>query len=797
VFKLNLKIAFRSLVKNRVYTLINIGGLAIGLTAFVLLLLYINHENSYDKWDSRLKNVYQVRELNILGAQDNNPHWQEQSDTRVAGLLKKNIPQFKAVTKVGRPRVEKYVMKTGDAGNLSLTGILNADSLFFKVFPYHFLYGNSENALSIPNSIVLKQSTALKIFGGDKVVGKTIKLLKSKLDPGVAYTITGIVSDPSTPEHLSFMGIIHNEKRLEEPEQLTSGNSCEIYVLSIPPIDTVSLNKTMNTVYRKSSGSLFSMRSTKLSGLKVVRLADVHGDPSYGAAWKDRIKPVLALSVFLLLVSVINFINLSTAQSVQRAKEVGVKKVLGTYRKQLVWQFLFEAALQCLVAVLICVVLVELLLPAFGNYFDVSLSFLNSKQLLVVLLELAAVFIIVSILAGLYPAWILSTYNPIAVLKGNYEHSFKGVALRNGLIVVQFIIAVTFIIGIGVMQFQTRYLNERDLGFDRAHLININSYWDANFAERIKKIPGISYVGTTTQVLGNTYNDFIKVKYRDRDVELNSVLVTPETLPALGVKLLNGRMFSKDNAQDSVNTVVLNESAAKLLGKDLIGAQYDATMLYGGTYTFKIVGIIKDYNNEGFDKAILPTAYKANYLGGLALADNLLVRFNTQNYKGIIDKIQEEWTKMYPDWDMTYTSGEAAFQKQLLASQRLMDMIILFSAISVLLSLLGLFALSAFVSKRRTKEIAIRKVLGASDFQLINMLNRSFLILVITANLISWPIAYIITNKWLQGFAYRVDMPVMPFITATVVSVIIAVLTVSLQARKAALGNPVKALKYE
>ncbi|WP_449438175.1 ABC transporter permease [Pedobacter steynii] len=758
--------------------------------------MYINHENSYDKWDLRLSNVYQLRELNIFGAQDNNPHWQEQNDTRIANVLRKNIPQFKVVTKVGRPRVDKYVLKTENIGNLSLADILNSDSLFFKVFPYNFLYGSGDNALNTPHSMVLKQSTALEIFGIDKVVGKTVKLLKSKRDTGITYTITGIIADPSTPEHLSFKGIVHNEKRVADPKNLYDGNNCEIYALGITPIDTVSLNKTLNKVYHENLGELASMRTSKLSGLKVVGLADVHGDPPYGKTWKDKIKPVMAISVFLLLVSVINFINLSTAQSVQRAKEVGVKKVLGAYKKQLMWQFLFEAALQCLVAVLIGIMLVELMLPLFGNYFDVKLSFLNSKQLPVILLEIAAIFIGISVSAGLYPAWILSTYSPIAVLKGNYQHSFKGVALRNGLIVVQFIIAVTFIIGIGVMQLQTRYLNERDLGFDRTHLINIDSYWDQPFVEKIKRIPGVVYAGTTTQVLGNTYNDFIKVKHDDREIELNSVLVTPETLPALGVKLLSGRMFSKDNAQDSVNTVVLNESAAKLLGENLIGQQYNAN-INGGVFTFKIVGIIKDYNNEGFDKPVLPTAYKANYLGGMALANNLLVSFNTENYNGMIAKIQQEWSKIYPNWEMTYTSGEAAFQKQLLASQRLMDMIILFSIISVLLSLLGLFALSAFISKQRTREIAIRKVLGASDFQLIGMLNRSFLVLVIAANLISWPIAYIITNKWLQSFAYRIDMPVIPFIIATVVSCIVAILTVSLQARKAAVSNPVKALKYE
>ena len=797
MFKLNLKIAFRNLFKNSVYAFINIGGLAVGLTTFILLLLYIIHEDSYDKWHPQLENVYQVRELNVVGNQDNNPHWQEQVDTRIAALLRKNIPQFKTITKVTHPWFEKYTVKTKSVERLSLAGVVSSDSLFFKVFPHEFLYGSSETAFKSPNSIVLKLSTALKLFGKEAVVGETIQLKQSKYKPAKTYTVTGVIADLSTPESLNLTSVIHDEKIVEDPEKVYDGNSCNIYALATSSIDTVSLNKTINKLYSANSGSLFSMRRSKLSGLKLVNLADVHSDPPFERSWKDKIKPVVALSAFLLLVSVINFVNLSTAQSVHRAKEVGIKKVLGTYKKQLVWQFLFEAAIQCFVALLICVILVELLLPAFSNYFEANLNFLTSSKLLLIFLYLILVFIAVTFLSGLYPAWILSTYSPVAVLKGSYEHSFKGVALRNGLIVLQFIIAVTFIIGIAVMQMQTRYLNNRDLGFNRTHLINLNSMWDGNFAERIKKIPGVKYVGTTTQVMGNTYNDFIKVKYDDNEVELNNVMVSTETLPALGVKLLSGRMFSKKHAQDSINTVVLNESAARLLGgKDLVGKQYVAN-IYGNNYTFQIIGIIKDYHAEGFDKRVLPTTYKANYLGSMLFADNMLVSFDTGNYQEMITKIQQEWNKVFPDWELTYTTGEAAFQEQLLASQRLMDMVTLFSIISVLLSLLGLFALSAFLAKRRTKEIAIRKVLGASDFQLVNLLNRSFIVLVVAANIISWPIAYIITNQWLQGFAYRIEMPVIPFILATLISLLVALLTVSIQARKAALSNPVSALKYE
>ena len=803
MFKLNLKIAFRNLVKNRVYTAINIGGLALGLTGFVLLLLFINHENSYDKWNPKLENVYQIREFHNLSTPDNKPHWQELNNSRNAAMLKKSIPQFKYVTKIDNDWGDVLSIKTGLADPLVLKGFVNADSLFFKVFPYQFLQGNKNNALQSPNSVVLKRSAAKLLFGSDEALGKTLNVFRWKGDSGVTYTVTGVVEDPSAPESLKFNAILHDGEREKDPENLNVTTSCKIYGLVNTAIDTNALNKTINSAHFDYKNKLYAETKNKAvsknpgaPSLKIIPLKDVHSDPPFAKNWVDKVKPVVALSIFLLLISVINFINLATAQSVQRAREVGVKKVLGTSKKQLVWQFLFEAAIQSLFALFISIALVELLLPAFSTNFDAQLSFWHNTKLVSIVFQLLAVFIIVTLLAGLYPAAVLSNYNPIAVLKGNYEHSFKGIALRNGLVIVQFAIAATFIISIGVMQSQTNFLVNKDLGFDRSHLINISTNYDDRFAERIKKIPGVQYVATTTQVMGNTFNVSEKVVYKSNTFDFNTVTVTMETLPALGVRLVSGRLFSKEYKQDTVNTVVLNQSAAKLLGENIVGQDYDV-LDEKKKYTFRIVGVIKDYHNEGFDKTVLPTIYKVTHLGGMSTTNNLIVRFDTDNYQHMVESIRLEWMKIYPEFPMIYTSGESAFQAQILSDKRFMEMITLFSAFSILLSLLGLFALSAFVSKRRTKEIAVRKVLGASNLQIINMLNRSFLVLIIAANLISWPIAYIAMNKWLQGFAYRVDMPLAPFVLATFISLIIAVFTVSIQARKAAVSNPVKALKYE
>lgn len=806
MFQLNLKIALRNLLRNKVYAAINIGGLAIGLTAFVLMLLYINHEESYDTWSPDLQNVYQIREKHDFFTPDNQDHWQEISNSRVAALIKEKAPQFSAITKVDSEWGNGFSVKLAHADPIIVKSIKDADSAFFDVFPYKFIQGNRENALKEPNTVVLKQSLAIKLYGTDRVLGKEFKLVRWRDDKGTALKITGVVADVNIPESVTFNGISHTGDQDHDPDQPGSSHYNQVYAKSANRIDTLTANSTLQKVYLDFKKKSFAeqkinfedvYKNGKKPGLKAIALKDVHANPPFAIDWLSKLKPVIGISIFLLLVSIINFVNLATAQSVQRAKEVGVRKVLGSYKKQLISQFLIESALQSMISLFLSIILIEVLLPTFNHQFNVELSFWHNDHLLGLSMQLLGLFALVTLLAGFYPAWILSNYDPVAVLKGNYGSSFKGLALRNVLVVFQFVISVTFIIAIGVMQMQTRYISQKDLGFDRDKLINLQTGYDQNFAEKIKRIPGVQYVSTTTQVMGNAFNNKSEIIYKGNNINLNGVTVTMDALQTLGVKLISGRLFSKEYKQDTINSVILNEAAANLLGKNMVGQTYAKVDYEGKMITFQVVGVIKNYHNEGFDKTVLPTVYKVTSLGGTSNTNNMLVRFDTKNYKGIIDNIAAEWKKSYPDFSFRYQSMDEAFSNILEENNRFMQMIILFSAVSVSLSLLGLFALSTFIAKRRTKEIAVRKILGASNIQIVNLLNKSFLILVTVANLISWPIAYILIKKWLDGFAYRIDMPVYPFLMATMVSVVISALTVSIQARKAANGNPVHALKYE
>lgn len=807
MFKLNLKIAWRNLWKNKVYAAINIGGLALGLTAFVLMLLHINHEESYDSWSPDLKNVYQIRERHDFFTPDNKEHWQDTQDSRIANLLRNKIPNTIAATRV-QPDwdfIKGFSVKIEHAEPIVVSKMKDADSSFFDVFSYKFIQGDESTALKNVRSVVLKESLAKKLFGTDKVLGKVIKVVMWRNDVGQDLTITGVVEEPKTPQTVSFNALMRTGEEDALPDNPTNFHYCQVYAKFKAIADTALLNSNLQKIYLDHKKASFLQRKInykeyykegKWPGLKAVPLADVHSNPPLQISWVEKLKPIIGISVFLLLISIINFVNLATAQSVQRAKEVGVKKVLGSYKAQLISQFLIESALQSVLALFFSIVLVEVVLPLFNAHFNVELSFWHNSQLITMLGELIGLFAIVTLLAGYYPAWILSNYNPVSVLKGNYENGLRGIALRNVLVVFQFVISVTFIIAIGVMHLQTQFIGNKDLGFQRGKLINIKSNYDNLLAERLRVIPGVQHVGTSTQVMGNVFNVSESGYYKDNKLNFNSVTVSMDALPALGVQILKGRIFSKEYKQDTINSIVINESAAKNFGKNVIGENY---IVKEGdkNLVFQIVGVIKDYHNEGFDKAVLPTIYKVTHLGGTSNTNNLLVRFNTDNTSETIKKIDVEWKKLFPNYPLEYVTMDDAFDKIMDNNNRFINMVMLFSIISVSLSLLGLFALSTFVAKRRTKEIAVRKVLGASNIQIVNLLNKSFLILVVLANLISWPIAYIIIKKWLEGFAYRIDMPVFPFVIATLTSIIIAVLTVSIQARKAAVTDPVNALKYE
>lgn len=799
-----LKIAFRNLWKNRGYTAINMGGLAIGLAGFIMLLLYVNYEKSYDTWSPQLKKVYQVNEMNTFMSDDDKGSWNDLCDSRVGPVLRNSLPGIDAITIVAIMPEKVRLGITANNRVFSESRALDSDSSFFKVFPYPFIYGNRDHALDKLHSMVVTAALAKKWFGTTDVLGRTVKLKWWIKDDPTVYEITGVVKKPDMPSILDFDLVTrsgNNDKGMDDPQSTHYAN---LFIKARAGQDMAALDKQANRVYVTSLSQLLKARNTSLAdykkegkrfGIQLEPLQYVHLHPLDGKSVMDKLSPALLLSVLLLLVAIINFANLATAQVMQRGREVGVRKVLGANRKALVFQFMLEVTMQCVASLLISLLLVELALPMFNKLFDTSLSLLIFHHSVGIMWwQLMVIVLTIILLSGLYPAFFMAGYDPVKVLKGSMSRGGKGVAIRNTLIVVQFLIAVVFISGAGIIMKQVNYMVHTDLGFQPDGLLNLNASHNKQLVDRIKTVPGVKYVGTNSQLMGNSMDFVVPIKYDGETKSINVASVNMETFNAMDVKLKAGRLFSKQYGQDTVNTVILNESAAKILGGNVVGKS-----LYENDSVQKlIVGVIADYHYAGFDQKVLPTIYAViGSKGPSAFMNNLLVRVNAKDYDKTLAGIQQVWSSLYPDFPLQYSFMQDNFHKVIADDLRFKKIVNAFTWLSLLLSLVGIFALSAFITARRTKEISIRKVLGASLPDILQLLNRSFVILVIIANLVAWPIAYLLAKHWLNGFAYRINIPVWPFIAATVLSIVLTIVTVCIQSWKAANISPAEALKYE
>lgn len=800
-----LKIAFRNLWKNKGYTVVNMAGLSIGLTGFILLLLYVNYEHSYDKWSPQLKYVYQVNEFNTFSSSDPEGAWNDQCDTRIGPLLREHVAGIQGITMVDAP----YDFSLGIEAerNIFLEScktIRDADSSFFDVFPYHFIAGNPNHALDKIHSMVITESTAQKWFGSTDVIGNSVKLKRWWRDQGVYYEITGVVRDLISPTAVSFGAIYRsgeNDKGLANPNHT---HFAQAYARFDANQNPGQLETRADKVYNNALGKLLQQRKTSLAdymksgkkyGIRFQQLQYAHLHPVNAKNMMDRIAPALALSLLLLLIAIINFANLATAQVVQRGKEAGVRKVLGAGKKALITQFLIEVGAQCLISVIVALLAVELCLPFFNHFFDITISLWNYHHTVstiwwqVIIIVLTTIF-----LSGIYPAFFLAGYDPVKVLKGNFSRGGGGIAVRNILIIVQFLIAAVFITGILIIKKQVNYMAHADLGFQPSGLINLKVTYDKQLYDRLKAVPGVEYVGTNSQLMGNSMDFMNKIKYNGEKINLNVASVTMETFNAMQVDLLTGRLFSPRYGQDTVNTVILNQSAARLLGGDVIGKslyENDSLQKY-------IVGIIADYHYEGFDKKVLPTIYALRHSNGpSADMNNMLVRVNLKNHERVIEDIKKIWASLYPGYPLQYVFVKDSFSQLIADDIRFRKIVGVFTLMALFLSLVGIFALSAFITARRIKEISIRKILGASFADILGLLNKSFVQLVIIANVLAWPLAYLLVKHWLNGFAYRIDIPIMPFMAAMILSIVLTILTVSFQSWKAIKTNPADALKYE
>lgn len=811
MFKNYIKTALRGLWKNKVFSAINIVGLAAGLAVCLLIVLYVTDELSYDKYNEHADRIYRINSDILF---NNTPYNATNSPRPLAAALIRDYPQVEQMVRVvaqGNVLVKK--------GNENIQEHRSAlvDSSFFKVFSVTMLQGDKGTALNKPDAIVIDETIAKKYFGRVDVVGQTLFL-----DNTAPYKITGVIKDIPRQSHFHFSFLRQLTERYPGQNEDWLSNNVISYILVKPGVSEAVLqshvNETIQTYLYKQLEQLVhaSVKDLEHQGshfrYNLTKLTDIHlhSDLPYEIEANGSIAYVYIFSVIaalILLIACVNFMNLSTARSANRAKEVGIRKVAGSLRSNLILQFLTESILVSFVSLLLALGIASLLLPFFDQLAGKELP--TSALLSFRLLSVAVVLVIlVGLLAGSYPAFYLSSFQPIQVLKGRVASGFKNSWLRSTLVVFQFSISIVLIIGTIVIYSQLDYIRSRKTGYNRDQVLVLhNAYHLGNriraFREELLKFPGANNVTIT----GNlpTADPFTYDRngwFTDPSLDpkkaaiFTDFTIDEHYIPTLKMELAQGRNFSSDFKSDS-SGVIINEAAARQLGmKDPLTATLYRPDFRGDNaqrpIPYHIVGVVKDFNFSSMHEKVGPLIMEYGEDWG-----SIAISASPRRMSAVLDETERKWKTMAPGLPFSYTFMDSDFDNLYHGDQRTGRLFITFAAFAILIACLGLFGLVTYAAEQRTKEIGIRKVLGAPVGKIVVLLSGDFAKLVLIASLISFPVAGWAMSKWLQGFAYRVGIEWWVFVLAGIVAMAVALLTVSVQTVRAALANPVKSLKTE
>lgn len=813
-----LKIAWRNLVKNRVFSFINIFGLSVGLTCCILISLYIYHEISYDKYHKNGDRIFRLGTVFIdQGVEEAGSN----SSAPLGKMFQQEYPEVESSARILHLfRDDKTLFQVKEPGDkvksfYETKGFL-ADSNFFQILSYRFKEGDAKTALIEPNSVVINEEIAQKLFGKESAINKVIRI-SSSTNGDSSFRITGVFENPEGPSHLdarffiTFRGGDMNRIANENPS-ITNNNMFYTYLLLKEGSDAKKLEQKFPDFIQRHLGSQLQQmgKQRKYFVLPVpdIYLSGITKNSITATGNKTTLFILGSIATLTLLIACINFMNLSTANSAKRAAEVGVRKVLGAQKASLLRQFLGESLVMTAIALIFAVVLTVLLLPVFEQVSGKTLviSFQQKMKLAVLFIFLA---LITGLLAGSYPAFYLSSFRPIKVLKGKFSNSLAAISLRKGLVVFQFIISIVLIIASVVIAKQMSYLQQKNLGFqkDQQVVVPLRSSTAKNsvqaFKNSIVNNTSISSIGTSMAYPG-IFNPQDWLMYRQGQTMNNSKqvyinLVDNSFLQTLDVKLVAGRLFSSQFAADTLTSFVINEQAVKEYGftsaQDAVG-KWLAADWDGEQNRFMIIGVVKDFHFKDLHEKIEPFAFRF-YNNADAGFNYMIAHSNGGNIKQSLSTLEAVWTKLNPNEPFEYSFLDQDFQKNYEKEDRQANLINYFTLVAIIISCLGLFGLATFTAEQRTKEIGIRKVLGASVYGVVALLSKDFLKLVVIAVVIASPLALYAMNKWLQNFAYKTSITWQVFALTTFVAVMIAFVTISFQAIKAAIANPVKSLRTE
>lgn len=804
-----LKIALRNLRKNKIFSVINVLGLATGLACFLLIALYVMDELSYDRFFPNAHRIYRINSDIKLGT--TNLHLPVASDM-MGELLKKDYPQVENYTRIYAFGGDKFIKK----GNsyIDEENVAHVDSTFFDIFQLPVIEGDIKHALVEPNTVVIDESAAKKYFGTTDILGKTIEI---KTDKNPFYKITAVVKDIPANAHFHFDFFFSMKNVDYNWGQITSHNFFT-YIRLTPGTNYKAFEKNFDQYmdkyvlpYAKKFMNINSMDEFKKAGnnlqYSLIPLTDIHlhSDRSFELGTNGNIQYVYifsAVALFILIIACINFMNLTTAHSANRAKEVGIRKVLGTEKKNLVTQFLFESTLTVFISLIIAIVIVYAVLPLFNNVASkqMTIASLFTPYTLSFLIVLP---FIVGLLAGSYPAFYLSAFKPIEILKGKLKLGSKGGGLRSVLVVFQFAVSIILIVGTIVVYKQLHYIQTKNIGFNKDQVLVVNSISSLNnnvaaFKNDVLQLPGVAG-GTISGYLpvSNTYrsdNTFSKESVMDvkNSMDIQNWSIDYDYIKTLGMQIIKGRNFSRDFGSDS-NAIIINETVANILGyADPIGKFIYESQNDGSTRQHTIIGVVKNFNFETLHQDVGPLAFKLG--GGFGFG---AFKVNTSNIQSLISQIQTKWKALTPGLPFSYNFLNESFDKMYRAEERVGKIAMAFSLLAIFIACLGLFGLATFIAEQRTKEIGIRKVLGASVQGIVQMLSKDFVKLVVIAFVVAAPLAWWAMHLWLQDFAYRINIQWWFFALAGFGALAIALVTISFQAIKAAIANPIKSLRTE
>jgi putative ABC transport system permease protein len=795
VLKNYLRTAFRNLLRHKFYSAINIIGLAVGITSFLLIFLYVRHELSYDRYHEKADRTYRIAFSGNFGG----------GDLDFAGVgaataeaLMNDFPEVTSSVRIYTQNTDRHRVRHGEKTFVE-TRVAFADASLFDVFTIPLLEGSLHEALAQPNTLAISDKTARKYFGRADPLGKTLTF-----DDAADYTVTGVFREIPSNSHFHFDFFAALETLEESRDTRWLNNmSFRTYIVLAEQADPKALETKFPGMVEKYCASLLELMKGQGARLdyylQPLTAIHLHSDLSDELEANGDIKTVTifsAIAFFILVISCVNFMNLSTARSIQRAKEVGIRKVTGAFRSQLISQFLAESIVLGLLSLLAAMIIVQLVLPYFNGLDGKDLSvdfFIRGTSGPVALL---AVIVFVGMLAGSYPAFILSAFSPIAVLKQKSPPGSRGRRMRGALVIFQFAVSAVLIVGTATVYKQMSFIQNKKLGFRKEQTLVIHDAYILksrveSFKNELLQNPDIvaatvsGYLPVTSQRTPDVVSP--EGTLRDRGAVVERWVVDYDYVKTMGMEIVKGRDFSREHSTDST-AVIVNEAAAEYFDwKKPIGKS-----IKKNDVTYRVIGVVRDFHYESLRDHISPLVFFAG-----SSTDFLSLRFKTENIASTLRWVEEKWNAFVPGQPFEYSFLDERFQGMYRAERQTRDIFGTFAALAIFIGCLGLFGLASFMAEQRTKEIGIRKVLGSSVPGIVFLLSKDFLKWVAAAFLLAVPVSYFAMTRWLADFAYRVHIGWDVFFVAGGTVLLISLLTVSTQSVRAALADPIDCLRYE